>query len=52
MQTTYGSVRSGAVPRLYRGGGDARHKGVSSVFDRLTAPRESLRLVMEKGNRP
>ena len=30
----YGSVRLGAVPRLYRGGGDARHKGVSSVFNR------------------
>jgi plasmid stability protein len=28
------AVRYGPVPRLYRGGGDARHKGVSSVFDR------------------
>jgi plasmid stability protein len=31
MQTTVW-----AVPRLYRGGGDARHRGVSSMFDRAT----------------
>ena len=34
MQTTVWLGSLGAVPRLYRGGGDARHKGVSSVFDR------------------
>ena len=43
MQTTV-AVRQGAVPRLYRGRGDDRHKGVSSVFE----PRQGnhYRLVM------